>query len=236
MKDWAVLAKTIVATASSVEVGVGGQGVPLARHAMERGGAMLFSLSEAAPDCSHMIAPGAAGPVLHAVVADVSNVTHPQRVRGVVRISGRTDVLDDVEDAVYDHLQVPHGGRVGRLFPEAVSLEWDVERGAAPRPPLAVDAASFAEARVDALGGWQDGWIAHLDRHHRESLRELVVGQVQPVSVLRPVYADEDGLVLREYIGTCRRDLRVPFPSKVRCGCEATQALKDLFAVVGAQG
>ncbi len=113
----------------------------MSAHAVDEQGALLVSMTEAAPDCADLVVPGWPGPTIHAVATDVSGVAHPGRVRGAVHLSGTGEVL-----------------------------------------------------------------------------------------------ADEMGLVLREYIGTCRRDLRVPFPSAVRCGCEATRALRDLLAVVGTRG
>ncbi|MGW3548092.1 hypothetical protein ACWDHH_10005 [Janibacter hoylei] len=38
-------------------------------------------------------------------------------------------------------------------------------------------------------------------------------------------------LVLREYVGACRRDVRIAFPYAVTCACEAQAALADLVAL-----
>lgn len=232
MKNWAGLAKTIVATASSVEVGIMGSRAPVARHAVTRAGGLLFSLAEAAPDCAPLIAPGDQGPVLHAVAADVSSVPHAHRVRGVVQLTGRAEVMTEpVTDDLREHLGLAEDGLVGRLVPDTVTLEWTVERGRSDRSPVDVDAGDYALADIDALGGWQDGWMAHLDQHHRDDLRDLVAHEVQPVAVVRPVHADERGIVLREHMGTYQRDIRVAFPQRVRCGCEAVEALKSIMAV-----
>lgn len=238
MDNPARLARTVVATACSVEVGVPGRSRPVAAHAVDQQGALLFSMTEAAPDCADLVVPGWPGPTIQARASDVSGVAHPGRVRGVVDLSGTGEVLaaDTLEESVREGLREPVGGVVVRLVPDSIALEWTVERRRAGHPVVDVPAEEYAAAGVDALAGWQDGWITHLDAHHRETLRGLVADRVQPVSVVRPVLADERGLVLREHIGTCRRDLRVPFPSSVRCGCEATRALRDLLAVVGARG
>ena len=232
MKNWAGLAKTIVATASSVEVGIMGSRAPVGRHAATRAGGLLFSLAEAAPDCAPLIAPGAQGPVLHAVASDVSSVPHANRVRGVVHLTGHAEVMaEHVTDDLREHLGLAEDGLVGRLVPETVALEWNVERGRSEPPCLDIDAGDYALAEMDALGGWQDGWITHLDTHHRDDIRDLVAHEVQPVAVVRPVHADESGIVLREHVGAYQRDIRVPFPQRVRCGCEAVEALKSLVAV-----
>lgn len=236
VQNRAALAKTIVATATSVEVGVAGCRAPLARHALTRSGGLLFSLTEAAPDCAHLVVPGVPGPVIEAIASDVSSVPHADRVRGVVHLTGQAQVVaaDHVTDDLREHLGLPEDGLVGRLVPDAITLEWNVERSRSASPRVDVDAEDFALADIDALGGWQDDWIAHLDAHHREDLRDLVATEVQPVAVVRPVHADERGIVLREHVGTCRRDIRVDFPRRVRCGCEAVQALRELSAVIDA--
>ena len=210
----------------------------MSAHAVDEQGALLVSMTEAAPDCADLVVPGWPGPTIHAVATDVSGVAHVGRVRGAVHLSGTGEVLaaDSLEDSVRECLREPAGGVVVRLAPESISLGWSVEQRRPTPAAVEVVAEEYAAAGVDALAGWQDGWITHLDAHHRETLRELVADRVQPVSLVRPVLADERGLVLREYIGTCRRDLRVPFPSAVRCGCEATRALRDLLAVVGTRG
>ncbi len=229
---WAGLAKTIVASASSVDVGVTGSRSPVARHAMTRSGGLLFSLAEVAPDCAHLVVPGARGPVIEAVASDVSSVPHAARVRGAVHLTGRAEVMTEhVTDELLEHLELPPGGLVGQLVPETVALEWTVERTRSAAPLVDVDVADYVHAEVDPLGGWQDGWIAHLDAHHRDDLRDLVADEVQPVAVVRPVHADATGIVLREHVGSYRRDLRVAFPQRVGCGCEAVEALKGLMAV-----
>lgn len=232
MKNWARLAKTIVATASTVEVGLDGSRAPVARHAVTESGELLFSLAEAAPECAHLIVPGSRGPVLHAIASDVSSVPLADRVRGVVHLTGHAEVMTEpVTDDLLDHLGLPEGGLVGRLVPDTVGIEWNIERSRSAPPLVDVDPGDYAVADVDALGGWQDGWIAHLDAHHREDLRDLVASDIQPVAAVRPVHADEAGIVLREHVGTYRRDIRVDFPRGVRCGCQAVEALKSLVRV-----
>lgn len=226
------LARTVVASASHVEVGIMGHRAPLAAHAVDEGGALLSSLGEAAPECTHLVRPGTSGPVVHAVATDVSGVAHAGRVRGRVTLSGRAEVLaDPVDVGLRAHLGLAERSLVARLEPTEVTLEWSVESGRTARPAVDVDPGDYAAAEPDPLAGWADGWLVHLDSAHRDSLRELVADAVQPVAVVRPVHADADGIVLREHVGVSRRDIRVPFPRAVRCGCEAIQALRVLISV-----
>ena len=136
-----------------------------------------------------------------------------------------------VDEQLRAHLGIDDDGLVARLVPDTVRLEWTVERGMTAKPPVDVDTGDYVLADIDALAGWQDAWIAHLDAHHREDLRDLVADEVQPVAVVRPVHADEHGIVLREHVGVHRRDVRVPFPQRARCGCEAVEALRGLVRV-----
>lgn len=232
MKDWAELARTVVAGASAIDIGILGRRAPVARHATDAAGALLFSLEEVAPECAHLVRPGQRGPLVDASASDVSSVPHPGRVRGRVELTGRAQVMTDtVCEELLEHLGLTEGQPVARLVPDTITLTWSVECRAT-RPAL-VDVAvpDYVAAEVDPLAGWQDGWITHLDGVHREDLRRLVEREVQPVATVRPVLADADGLVLREYIGTCRRDIRVDFPDRVRCGCEAQAALRSLLSV-----
>ena len=229
MTQDAVLARTVVAAASSLEVGLMGSRAPVGRHATDSSGALFFALGEAAPECVHLATPGEPGPVVDAVAHDVSSVTHPGRVRGLVRLTGRAEVVPyPVCQELREHLGVSPQAPVARLVPDTVVLEWDVERRTSG---VSIDARAYAHAEVDPLAGWQDEWIAHLDRHHREELRALVEDVVQPVGQVRPVLADASGLVLREYVGACRRDVRIAFPHAVTCACEAQAALADLVAL-----
>lgn len=232
MQNRAGLAKTVVATASTIEVGIVGRRAPVARHAITEAGALLFSLDEAAPDCAHLVFPGARGPVIEATASDVSSIPTADRVRGAVHLTGHAEVMThSVTEDLLEHLGLPEDGLVGCLVPDTITLEWNVERARSAPLQVDVDPVDYALAGIDALGGWQNGWLAHLDRHHRQDLKDLLVPEVQPVAVVRPVHADERGIVLREHVGTYRQDHRLPFPQRVRCGCEAVEALNGLLAV-----
>lgn len=233
MTTWARLAKSIAAGGAAVEVGVAGQTRPVARHAMGEAGDVLFSLQEAAPACAHLVAAGASGPDILVTVSDVSAVAHADRVRGAVRLAGRAQVLPHpADERLLEHLGLSEDGLVARLDPTSVTLDWRVEVEGV-REVVHVDLEDYAAARIDALAGWQDEWVAHLDAHHRADLRRLVgsVAPLDPTSTVRPMMADESGLVVRESTPVGHRDIRVPFPAVVQCGCEAVQALKGMLAV-----
>lgn len=233
MTTWAQVAKSIAAGGASVEVGVAGESRPVARHTMGEAGDVLFSLQEAAPACAHLVAAGASGPDILVTVSDVSTVAHPDRVRGTVRLAGRAQVLPHpADERLREHLGLSEDGLVARLVPTSVTLDWRVEVEG-HREVVHVDLEDYAAARVDALAGWQDEWIAHLDAHHGADLRRLVgsVVPVAPTGTVRPMMADESGLVVRETTPAGHRDIRVPFPTVVQCGCEAVEALKGMFAV-----
>lgn len=232
MQTPAGLARTIMASASSMDVGIMGRTAPLARHATDEDGALVFSLGEVASECAHLVGPEVRGPVVHAVATDVSGVPHAGRVRGRVTLSGQAEVLHElVDEALRAHLGLGPGDPVARLVPAEVTLEWFVESGMSARAGIGVDPQDYVAADIDPLAGWADEWITHLDADHRGALRELVADTVQPVAVVRPVHADADGIVLREHVGTHRRDIRLHFPRPVRCGCEATEALRVLLTV-----
>ncbi len=223
-------ARTLVATTTMVEVGVLDQRAVLRRHAVDGAGAVLFDLADAAPQCASRARPGTPGPVVDLVGTDVSSVPGPDRVRGVVRMSGPVEILPlPLRPDLRDRLGIADDGVVGRLVPHALTLEWRVETDGDPAPSR-IGAEDYAAARVDALGGWEDGWVAHLDADHSAVLHTLATrhATVPPGARVRPVLADEFGIVLRVVSGQLRRDVRVPFPRRVSCGCEAVWALNSL--------
>lgn len=236
-------AKTILATSTHVEIGVLDRRVLLRRHALGIGGTVLLSLADIPPRCVERLTADpsrAGGPQLDLVATDVTSVRRPDRIRGIVRMTGRLEVYDRPLSAeLATHLSVDgHPGRartrrVGRFVPGQIDLEWRVETTDARPTHVAIDTDVFGAARVDPLGGWEDGWVAHLDTHHRESIRNLVerfIPLTAGVSA-RPVLADELGLVVRLGEGRCVRDVRLPFGRIVGCGCEAVEALNTLVTV-----
>lgn len=229
--DAARRAKTVLATATSVEVGCAGRRVRLWRHAVEQTGALLFPFARLAPECADRVVPGAKGPLVHAVASDVTSVPLADRVRGTVRLSGVLETVTDPSDDLVERLGARPGELVARVVPRSVTLEWHVESGAGAGGPVPVEPHRLAGALVDPLGGWQDEWMAHLDACHGESLRCLAgsVTSLDAAARVRPVLADEGGIVLREELPGCHRDIRVAFAGPARCGCEASERLEGLM-------
>jgi|GEM_PF-4729725 len=225
-------AKTVMATSTHVELGVLDHRVLLRRHALERSGAVLFSLGEVPPRCALRVAPGADLPVLDLVAVDVSCAHRADRVRGIVRMTGTVDVhLGPIRDDLAEHLAVSDGTPVGRLTPSRVSLEWRIETTDGRPTYQVVEPQDYVAARIDPLGGWEDRWMAHLDEGHRELVRALVSRHLPlgPDARVRPVLADTRGVVMRVEQEGGVHDVRVPFPHVVGCGCEAVQALSTLL-------
>ncbi len=224
-------AKTVMATSTHVEVGVLDQRVLLRHHAIEARGTVLFSLDDVPPRCAQRITPDTRGPLLDLLAVDVTSVLRPDRVRGMVRMTGTLEIYPGpVRENLAEHLGVDPDAQVARLVPEHVSLEWRVETPAGRPLHTVIDEEDYAAAPVDPLGGWEDGWMAHLDAHHRETLRGVVsrLAPIAPDASVRPILADELGMVVRVTQGATVNDLRVPFPQIVTCGCEAVQALNSL--------
>ncbi len=233
-------AKTILATSTHVELGVFDRRVLLRRHAIEEAGTVLLRLEDIPPRCAQRVleAGSPEAPWLDLVATDVTSVARPDRIRGIVRMTGRLERYDGpMSDHLAAHFGLDDAGNVGGSRPRIarfvalrIGLEWRVETTDCRAVHVGIDPDVYAAARVDSLGGWEDGWMAHLDAHHRDSIRALVE-RILPLPAgadARPVIADELGMVVRVTQGRCVRDLRVPFGRSVGCGCEAVEALNSL--------
>ena len=172
-------ARGIVATATTVEVGVLSRTVTLERHVADLDGSLLFCApSVSAGDdgflsaCS-VLPGGLPRPVLVATALDVSGVPQPDRVRGVARLTGALEpVSGPLPDGVREHLRADGGDRpVLRLRPQRVAVDWRVDRcevGA-----VAVEPAAYARAGLDPLVGWESEWAGHLARDHGDAVDAL---------------------------------------------------------------
>lgn len=224
-------ARTLMATTTMVEVGILDQRVVLRRHAVDARGTVLFDLTAAVPRCAAQAVPGAAGPVVDLLGTDVSSVAGPDRVRGVVRMSGPVGIMDGSPHADLSALlDLRTDSLVGYVVPDAMTLEWHVETGGEPLISR-IEVEDYASARVDALGGWEDGWVAHLDAEHGTVLHDLATRHtdVPQDARVRPVLADEHGIVLSVSTDGRRRDVRIAFPRRVSCACEAVWALNAII-------
>lgn len=231
MLDPARRARSVLVSSSNVEVGLLDQRVLLSAHVVEGCGSVVFAGRSVARGCLMRLLAGAPSPTLDVTAVDVASVPQPDRVRGVLRMSGRVELCTDPLDAeVLEHLGVRPTDPVVRFVPEDVSLDWRVERPAGR--PLPVPLPMFAGARPDGLVAWEGPWADHLAGHHGDVARTLVrrVTDVSDDVRLHPVLADEGGVVIRVYEEGDHRDVRVPFPRRVQCPCEAVSALDLLLA------
>lgn len=234
-------ARTMMATASSVELLAGDWHRPVARHAIDLDGSILLPGSDlvGGPPCG--AADGTPAPVLTLTATDVSSVPQPDRVRGSVILRGPVHrVTVPLPEGVREYLTdltpaVGDGPRdVVRLYPTVVSVQWRCE-GSGSWRELAMEDYTCAE--LDPLAGWEAEWIGHLAGEHDEVLTRLVRQHAPGRDVgrgeLRPLLADRLGLVVRHYgrLGDVQ-DVRVPFAGPARCGCEAVDSLNQLVAAL----
>lgn len=230
--DAAARAKTVLATSSHVEVGLLDHRILLRRHALTAHGVVLMSTDDLPARCASRLSAGEEGPLVDLVAVDVSSAARADRLRATVRLVGRVSVWEGTTTvALAEHLSLQDSGVVVAVTPEHLSIEEHI--GAAGGEPAlsVVDPQDYVRAPVDPLGGWEDGWTAHLDSHHRDAVRQVVsrLTDLADDARVRPVLADRHGLVVQVGDATGTREVRVPFGAEVACGCEAIQALEDLL-------
>lgn len=228
-------ARTMLATASGVELRSGSWTRQVMRHAIDLDGSIL------APEADltggpRIARPGTPAPVLTLSALDVCVVPQPDRVRGGVILRGPVHRIpgalpEGVREYLTEHTR---SDEVVRLYPTSVSVQWRCEGGFGWR---ALPVEDYTCADLDALVGWESEWISHLADHHDDALTHLA-RRADPdlpveIGVLRPVLADRFGLVLRHYAGDAVRDVRIPFPHEVTCGCEAVEGLNRLLGTLG---
>ena len=230
MLDPARRARSVLVTSANVEVGLLDKRVLLDTHVVDSFGAVVFAGRSVARSCLMRLLAGEASPPLDVVATDVAPVPQPDRVRGVVRMSGPVElVTEPLSEDVLTHLRVGPADPVVRFVPREVGLDWRVERpaGQPGGRSVAVPAPLYAGARPDGLAGWEGPWATHLAGHHGDVARTLAerVTELAEGARLRPLLADEGGVVIRAYEGEGYRDVRVPFPRRAQCPCEAVAAL-----------
>lgn len=228
-------ARTLLATSTSVEIGVLNESVPLHRHAVDARGALLFAAPDTTPDWFAVVGSRLPATRLTATAVDVSPVPQSDRVRGTLRLTGPVSVAPDPLPAGVAEFLSPSGApaeRVLRLVPERVGLDWRCERDHDPAGAEAswrqVDVREYAAAPLDPLLGWESRWLVHLVRDHAELLPLLAGTRTQGNEVVRPILVDRLGLVLRVYDDGRHRDVRLAMGREVRCGCDASEAFRDL--------
>lgn len=229
-------ARTILATATGVELAHGRWTQDIARFAIDIDGSILMPESDLWGGPSALGA-GDPAPTASFTAFDVCSVPQPDRVRGGVVLRGPLHrVSTRLPEGVGEYLTELDGGEgeIVRLFPTSVSVQWRCEGG---HDWQALPVEDYTCARLDPLVGWEVSWISHLHRDHEEVLRALAIALDPTVSglaagPLRPLLADRYGLVLRHYGATGTRDLRIPFVTDIECGCDAVEALNALVAAL----
>lgn len=224
-------ARTALASASSVRLGVAGGGVEVVRHVVAVDGSVVLVVGEDSALVDR-IADGrqAALPVqLRAV--DVAPVALPERVRGTVAIAGRLRLLDEiVPDEVLAHLRGPGGAwahrPVLRLMPRRVVAHLPQPGGT--QSPSEIDLEAWSQARTDPLVGFAEEWVQHVDAAHRDVLAALVGTTADRV---RPVGIDRHGIVLR--VDAPARHVRIDFERPASCGCDVGEAVDALLREAG---
>ncbi len=228
----ATRARTIAATATSLEVGVLDRRETLLRHALAVEGSLLFLPPPGSPLSAASLLPDS--PLVSAVMLDVAPVPAADRVRGRVVMTGRPRPVERrLPPQLVSFLcgeETSPGRQLLELRPATVHLEWHVEGERAE----AVDPEEYAVARPDPLAGWEGGFLRHLHADHSDLLGPLAERLGHDVGAherLRPVLADAHGVVLRAVgIDGASHDVRLGFDRQATCGCDAVAAFNEWLA------
>jgi hypothetical protein len=239
-RSWAAAdrARTVLATSSDTAVAVLQHRLPVPRHVVGIDGAVYFPAERVPYRCRRRLEDGGTAPV-ELVASDVSSVPQPDRVRGVVRVLGGADLIETpLRAPVVEHLRLETDPRLVRVVPASIMLEWRVERGAGTCQAEPIALSEWVIGRTEPLAGWEGEWTEHLDRHHPHLVHRLAVqyGAGPDHDVVHPVLADAAGVVLRCYpsrSAAVATDIRVPFPWRATCGCQAVAAFGALVSRAG---
>lgn len=217
-------ARTILAGCTNVRVRVPGLTLEVHRHGLTPDGALLF---QAPPELALQRA--------DAVAFDVAATPQPDRLRGEVRLSGQLgEVPEPLPAGMRAHLtgsDDPSAGRLLRLTPDHVVLDWRCEDAG----ELELSLAAYRVAFPDPLVGYESAWLPHLQADHDRVLAALAryeLGIEHAVDV-RALGLDRYGVVLRVLDEDLRFDLRLPFDRPASCGCEVREAFAALVDRVG---
>lgn len=234
-------ARTVVAAAASLDIGVLNLQNPVERHAVDGDGSVLFVPPPGSPERHFAVVRRLATPRLTAVARDLAPVACADRVRATVLLTGHLSPFDPATahgqlDQLVRHLTGHEsaadwdGDRrpILRLRPETIQLQPD---------GVSVPADDYAAAGPDPLLGYEGQWLPHLARDHADVLVALALaadptldGLVLGPYAVTPYAVDRFGLVLRVRLhGGATRDLRLDFPRPARCGCDVPPAFNDLL-------
>ena len=252
-------ARTVLAVAASLEVGVLDLQHPVDRHAVDSDGSLLFSPPPESPERAAALASTMRLPTLTAIARDLAPVACADRVRGTVVVTGRVALVTEPPechsaDRLIAHLTGhpesatwdPRTQPILRLVPDSVRLQWTCETpGPAGRTGTSTDRRDHVGVAIedyrgavpDPLLGYESQWLPHLAAEHREVLIALAEAAdprlasvpLSPYAVT-PLAVDRFGLVLRVRLpGDGHRDVRLCFPRNVRCGCDVPPAFNELL-------
>ena len=241
----AELARSILAAASGLRLGVLNQGHDVHRHAVAADGSLVFC-----PPLGTAEPPPA---LVTMTVTDVVGVPMADRVRGRVTLTGRLcELTEQLPPAVVAHVR---GLEVGEkpaavvreqpivvFSPTRVSLQWSCESEESSVPQTAVtpvDLGSYRKAAPDPMFVASDDWLGHLHAGHAATLRLLAETETGPLPDrvdVRPLLVDRAGLVLRLLEPEGRRDVRISFTEPVRCGCQLREQLNAFLDQVDPNG
>jgi len=232
-------ARTLVAGAVELRVGVLNMTHEVNRHAVGSDGSVLFIAPPDSPGAVFRVAPRLRPQIVTVTTVDVASVPQHDRIRGSLRLTGPVRPTDEPLPAgVRTHLAGPDprdfdtAGPVLRLQPTRVSLSWHCEGAPDGSDLVEIAAEEYREAFPDPLTEYETQWLPHLQLDHSELLRTLaahVCGELDGSVDVRPLALDRYGLVLRLYQPDSHRDVRLPFARQVLCGCEIRDAFNDLL-------
>lgn len=235
-------ARTIIASASSLQVGALNMTSVVNRHAVVPDGSVLFMPGPDSPERVFAVARNLPPQTVQVTAIDVGGIAHADRIRGTLAYSGKLGLMDaPLPVGARAHLAgdaTDDGGPVLWFVPHHVRLTWHCE--VPEEGPAAVDIAleDYERAFPDPLLPHEVEWLTHLHRHHHDSLRDLARLHLPDLgrSAVRPLCLDRFGIVLRVYDDGDRNDVRLDFASPLRCGCELDEAFLDLLDRAGTGG
>lgn len=237
-------ARTLVACASQLRVGIANLTHEVPRHVVDVDGSLIFLAPADSPASVLRLAPRLPSPTVTATLTDVTVVPQADRVRGRLRLTGPLALVTEPLPAqVRPYLDGPDpqpdaaSATVLRLVPQRVALTWRCElpHSAGPEQARAVDVAvgDYRSARTDPLAGCEATWLPHLHADHGRVLQRLASYAAGPLPAgtdVRPVVLDQHGVVLRLHVEGRSRDLRLAFAQRVTCGCDVRPAFDELLA------
>lgn len=231
-------ARTVLATAPTLQVGTVVTTDDVGRHAVLPDGSLLFVAPPDSPASVCRVAPRLPSPPVSTTAVDLSPVPQPDRVRGRVHVTGRLGLApDDLPAGARRHLTGgdPHAGPVLQLVPERVTL-------VSPDGGTEVALDAYRQAGIDPLVDHEARWLPHLHADHPalvRALAEQVVGRLAAEVRVVPLAVDRHGLTLRVHRHDGGHDVHLDWPEPIGCGCElrpAMAALVESLGIVDRQG